>query len=403
MGLGKTFVGAEKLNQLSAAVNLIVCQKSKIQDWIDHFNLHYKYHVLDLTKKDLYAAFWDYQNLKSALPVIGVINYDLVFRRKELLNLENFTLLLDESSLIQNEAAKRTRFILKMKPKNVTLLSGTPTGGKYERLWTQLHLLGWDISKKLYWNQFINVRYLDGVPGRSIPIVTGYKNVDRLKNKMQFYGCQFLKTSEVFELPKQIFQSINVDITPEYKTFRKTGIVSVSAETAEGDPKELVGDTLLTKMLCERKLCGQYNGQKLTAFRDLLESTEERFIVFYNFTAELEALRKIANELKRPVSIVNGQYKGLGEYEKRSDSVTFIQYQAGAMGLNLQLANRIIYFTPPLSSELYEQSKKRIHRIGQEKTCFYYKLVCKKSVEEKIYKALKERKDYTNKLFEKGV
>ena len=80
-------------------------------------------------------------------------------------------------------------------------------------------------------------------------------------------------------------------------------------------------------------------------------------------------------------------------------SILFIQYQAGAMGLNLQKANKIVYFTPPLSSELFEQSKKRIHRIGQDKTCFYYYLTCKNSIEEKIYKTLKMRKDYTEALF----
>ena len=30
MGLGKTFVGSEKMRQLAAKVNLIICQKSKI-------------------------------------------------------------------------------------------------------------------------------------------------------------------------------------------------------------------------------------------------------------------------------------------------------------------------------------------------------------------------------------
>ena len=70
------------------------------------------------------------------------------------------------------------------------------------------------------------------------------------------------------------------------------------------------------------------------------------------------------------------------------------------MGLNLQKANKIVYFSLPLQSELFEQSKKRIHRIGQEKTCFYWYLITKNSVEEQIYQTLKERRDYTNKLFE---
>ncbi|MBZ4650923.1 hypothetical protein [Thermosipho sp. (in: thermotogales)] len=69
--------------------------------------------------------------------------------------------------------------------------------------------------------------------------------------------------------------------------------------------------------------------------------------------------------------------------------------------MNLQKANKIIYYSLPLSSELWMQSKKRIHRIGQNKTCFYYYLITEKSVEEKILQVLKERRDFTLDLFEK--
>jgi SNF2 family DNA or RNA helicase len=99
--------------------------------------------------------------------------------------------------------------------------------------------------------------------------------------------------------------------------------------------------------------------------------------------------------------MVNGTIKTLDNYETEDNSITFIQYQAGSMGLNLQKANKIIYFTPPLSSEFYEQSRKRVHRLGQTKTCFYYQMICQGSIEERIYKTLAMRKDYTDELFKK--
>ena len=250
MGLGKTFAGSEKMVQLGARVNLIVCQKSKVHDWIEHVRQNYTGKIWsgDLTdKKDFELFLNHFKNpnfLCSGIQLLGIINYDLIWRRKELLQLKDFTLLLDESSLIQNETAKRSKFILKLKPKNVILLSGTPTGGKYERLWSQMHLLGWNISKDLYWKQFIKVEYLDSI-GRSIPIVTGYKNVDRLKRKMNQYGCQFLKTDEVFDLPSQTFSKVRIPASKEYRIFKKDRIVDIEDQT-------LVGDTTLTKMLAKR-------------------------------------------------------------------------------------------------------------------------------------------------------
>lgn len=411
MGLGKTFTGAEKLIQLGAKVNLVICQKSKIDDWIEHFATHYQFgenatNVYDLTKKSNMDKVFDYIKYNTAKNVF-VINYELAFRRKELLELKNFTLMLDESSMIQNETAKRSKFILKMKPKNLILLSGTPTSGKYEKLWSQLHLLGWNISKDLFWKQYVDVEYLDN-QGFPIKVVRGYKNVDRLKQKMRDYGCRFLKTDEVFDLPEQIFNTIRIDTTKEYREFKKDRIVIVEDKDFHdpllGDDirvgKQLVGDTTLTKMLYERVLCGSYNPNKLEALKDLLQSSDDRIIIFYNFNEEARLITEICEELNKPYSVVNGNGKSLNNYENFDNSVTLIQYQAGAMGLNLQKANKIIYFTPTLSSELFEQSKKRIHRIGQNSSCFYYMLTCKNSIEEKIYKTLEMRKDYTDKLFE---
>lgn len=394
MGLGKTFTGSEKMRLFGNKTNLVICQKSKISDWVEHFKIHYQVQVFDLTKP---KEFNTYHGLTTSekFTVVGVVSYQTAWRRKDLLNLTEFTLMLDESSLIQNRKAKQTKFILALKPKNVILLSGTPTAGKYENLWTQAQLLGWNISEDLYNRQYVNWKTVesDGFFHKIVDMDDPYKNVDRLKQKFRDHGSDFVKTEEVFDLPDQTFIPVTVPTSKEYRKFMKTGYVKMP------DGSELIGDQIFTKRLYARQLCGMYSQDKLEAFKELIQSTNDRVIVFYNFNRELDMLRMIANDLDRPHGAINGEHKNLKPYEDHEDSITFIQYQAGAMGLNLQKANKIIYFSLPERSDLFEQSKARIHRIGQDRPCFYWIMTCEGSVEEMIHQTLQERKDFTDDLF----
>ena len=388
MGLGKTFIGSERLRLYGERVNIIVCQKSKIKDWCEHFKEHYTdYAVFDLTDKKDMQTFMIYPIYKC----IGIINYELAYRREELKQLTNFTMMLDESSMIKNETAKRTKFILSLKPSHTILLSGTPTDGKYEFLYSQLRLLGWKITKTAYYNRYIKTE-LRSYGGPTFRVVTGYKNVSELKAKLKEYGAVFAKAEEVIKLPEKKFIKEYSTVSSDYKKFMKDRVIKI-------DDKELTGDSTLSKRLYARMLCSAYSKDKISRLIDLVNSTSDRVIIFYNFNTELEALRKVLFD--RPISIVNGQAKNLKAYENNDNSVTLIQYQAGAMGLNLQKANRIIYFSLPERSELFEQSKARICRIGQEKQCYYHIMMCRKSVEEKIYDCLLMRKDYTDELFRK--
>lgn len=378
------------MKQLDNDVNLVVCQKSKVYDWLDHFKTYYAYNVFDLTNKKEYEAFFECGSEK-----VGVINYDIIYRRKELDKLNGFTLMLDESSMIKNETAKRTKYITKMKYDCLILLSGTPTGGKYEELYSQMRMLGWNISKRNFWDKFIIYKMIEMSKGTpKIPMVFGYKNTELLKAYMFYYGCRFKKTDEVIDLPEQRFVTKFIKTPKQYNKFMKDGI-------AEVDGKTLVGDTGLSKLLYARQICGSYWDEKLKVLSDMLQETEKRVIIFYNFTNEFNKINNLCKKLKKPVSYVNGEGRQLNFYENESNSVTIIQYQAGSLGLNLQKADTIIYFTPTLSSELFEQSKKRIHRIGQNNNCMYYQLVCKDTVEEDIYETLSKRKDYTDALFER--
>ncbi|MGG3840789.1 DEAD/DEAH box helicase [Paenibacillus thiaminolyticus] len=387
MGLGKTFLAGEKHRQLGAPIALVVCQKSKIDDWVEHFKQHYDYPVIRFNKQ-----------LVDELPseCVLVINYDSVWRRPELRKLTGFTLICDESSYLSNESAKRTQFIMSLSFDNLILLSGTPTGGKYEQLWTQAHLLGWRISKKLFWKQYIETEVIEDAGGFPVRVITGYKNVDHLKAKLRQHGAVFMKTDDAgIVLPEKVDTVVSVRNTKQYRQFKKDRIIEIEGQT-------LAGDTTLTKMLYLRQLASVYNSGKLERLRELLESTTDRVIVFYNFRAEFEKIQNVCESLERPLSIINGDGKDLAAYQHQSDSVTAVQYQSGALGENLQLAKHAVYMSPPLDSILFEQSLARIRRIGQKSdTCFYYYLVTKGSIEEQIYETLKQRKDFTEYLFEK--
>lgn len=199
-----------------------------------------------------------------------------------------------------------------------------------------------------------------------------------------------MKSDEVLELPQQNFIYIECENIPEYRKFDKEKMIEV-------DGKVLSADFKLTERIIKRYLCGL---AKMKAFEDLVDSTDDRLIVFYNYNEELKKLVSIAKKKDRPVSYMNGDKKDLVAYEQKSNSITFVQFQSGSMGLNLQMANKVIYFSlPDGGAEMFDQSIKRIHRIGQTRPCFYYIITVKNSIEQDIIAVLKRKSKRINNLF----
>lgn len=394
MGLGKTFVASEQAKLYENDVILVICQNSKVSDWSEHFEKFYSNKVFSITSTKVLKSYIDYQGKK-----VGVINYEKTYRDnyKRLLELTDFTLIIDESSVLGNSKTNISKFVQKLKFKNLVLLSGTPTSGKYEKLWTQLNLLGWDIKETRFYNQFLNRKLLKrfGRTFYQMDKKEPYKNVNRLKRKMREYGCVFMKTEEVFDLPEQNFIELKIENDANYKEFEEHCIVKFKNV-------KIIGDTVLNYRLGLRQLACIYNENKKTRLKDLINSTEDRLIIFYNFNDELRAIKDCIPK-DRPVSYVNGSCVDKNNYNTYDNSITLMQYQAGAKGHNMQKANHLIFYSPTEKCEDYMQSIKRIHRIGQERPCFYYKFIVKDSIEEQIYYALEKGEDYTNELFNTGI
>lgn len=390
MGLGKTFVGSVKATSFEDPI-LIVCPKSLVPQWLQQFeDNHSDWSRYDLTKKKQLEQFInDGNNLR-----MGVINYESCWRRPELQKVKGITLMLDESQAIANNTSKQTKGIMKLDHKNVILLSGTPaSNARYDKLYTQLKLLGLNMNKRSYEDRYCNFFEMEkaGIKFRVLSKTKPYKNVDELKQVMNGLGCVFMKTEEVIDLPEQRFIDVHVKKSKYYKTFEKDGYVDCGEV-------EYISNGPAQDMLYLRQLCN--SSEKLDMLKTLLESTNDRVVIFYNFDIELKLLQQIVSKLKRPISYINGHEKQLNCYNDFEDSVTLVQYQSGSAGVNLQKASKMIYYSPPIKSDFFEQSKKRIHRIGQNSKCTYWKLVTSNSIEDKIYKTLDLKRDYTERLFE---
>lgn len=389
MGLGKTITGAIKATSYHKPI-LTICPKSVMRQWEECFEEWCKeYTVYNLTnKKQLQSFIDDTQDLK-----MGVINYESAWRKQELLKLKGVTLILDESQAISNTTSKQTKGIMKLKFDNLILLSGTPcSNARYDKLYTQLKMLGLPMNKRSYEDRYCNFFDMEkgGVKFRVLSKTNPYKRTEELKATIKMLGGRFMRTDEVLDLPEQRFIDVWVPPSKYYKTFVKDGYVDC------GDT-EYISSSPATDMLYARQLCN--SKEKLEMVRTLIEGTEDRVIIFYNFNCELELLQQLVQKLKRPISYVNGSVKNLNCYNNNSDSVTFVQYQSGSSGVNLQKASKMIYYSPPIKSDFFEQSKKRIHRIGQDNKCTYWKLITNNSIELNIYNTLAKKQDCNEELF----
>ena len=67
--------------------------------------------------------------------------------------------------------------------------------------------------------------------------------------------------------------------------------------------------------------------------------------------------------------------------------------QTGGYGITLTAANTVIYYSNNYDLEKRLQSEDRAHRIGQDDKVTYIDIVCEKTVDEKIVRALRQKQN----------
>ncbi|KAL5354837.1 helicase [Pseudogymnoascus australis] len=123
-------------------------------------------------------------------------------------------------------------------------------------------------------------------------------------------------------------------------------------------------------------------------------NTKEKVVIVSNFTATLDLLQKHLSHLNLPLLRLDGDTPTnrrqdiVNEFNKTSAKKNFallLSAKAGGVGLNLVGASRLILFDVDWNPATDLQAMARVHRPGQEKPTFIYRLLMAGGMDEKIY------------------
>ena len=397
------------------------------------------------------------QDSKLAL----VINYHSFIKNEFPDYLKNFirncqgqkiVIILDESHKIKNTSSKTSKMISKMikflelnNNLYLYLLTGTPFTQGFIDLHNQLNLLGWNISKTAFIDKFGIRGDIPGLYNWQQPIV-GYRNIEELFEIVKKYAITEL-TKDNIKLPEQVFVDIILPKTLEFDLFTKRTYSSftlnkylksrnININESKNNKDILVSNPLFrnfnwpddkffagtasTLWMRARQLSigfqGNennfvwYNYQRVEKLKEFLENNKDNYVIFYNYTPELKVIFEVCKELGYLIDVYCGQLKDLtfySQYEKMNNDEKFnckrrviiSNFASGSEGKNWQEYNKVIFFSTPLYGE-YAQSLKRVHRIGQKNTVYYYNFYQNNFLDKQMLKALNGNVDYNVKMFQ---
>ena len=385
---------------------------------------------------------------------------------------KNVAIIVDESHKIKNLQSKQTQAVNRIKrdlmfrASNVYtyLLTGTPFTTGYVDVYSQLKLLGYPETKGTFIDEFCVKGNLPGLLGWQQPIV-GYKNVEQLFRLIHRYAIT-MESDYVANLPEQVFIDHTTSMSKDILMFvqeKATGSDIVDTYVRHGipagysmyeaEPKKKfnnpfyrdigycieLGDGgnhglthLNTQWLAEtpgafwlraRQLSIGFQGnnessfwfdrRRLNQLEFFLETNEDNYLLFYNYTPELLEIYDICERLGYNIDVYCGEVKSLRHYEaysKMSESerlihkknVIIANFASGSTGMNWQLYNQCIIFSVPLFKD-YEQAVARIHRLGQKKTTFYHRFFQNNWLDKGMMKALNDQQEYSSAMFESDL
>lgn len=417
MGCGKSKVATDLIIHKGHQKTLILCPKSVVRGvWPGEFDVHAAEpcHVVPLYKgtvakktEQLKAEMLKAE--KEKLPFVAILNYESAWREPfatASLKIKWDCVVLDESHRVKSPGGKASRYCAKLGKvtKQRLCLTGTPMAHGPLDLYGQYRFL----DPSIYGTNYAVFRSRYAIMGGfEDKQVIGYMNKEELMDK--FYSIGFVvKKDDVLDLPEQIHTYRTFELGPKSRRVYNDLENEFIAGVENG---EITVSNALTKLLRLQQITGGYvetddgdaveleNG-KQALLTDILEdlAEDEPIVVFARFTSDLKAIRDVCKKAGRSYGELSGQENKLQEFRDGKFSVLGVQIQAGGVGVNLTRARYNIYYSLGFSLTDYEQSLSRSHRPGQKRNVQYIHLLAEKTVDQKVYRALKNRKNVIEDL-----
>lgn len=143
----------------------------------------------------------------------------------------------------------------------------------------------------------------------------------------------------------------------------------------------------------------QVSSAKLDALSDLVDSAVhdgKKLVVIARFIPEINAICKMLKEKGIRYARISGEVKDrpkeIDAFQNDPDVMVFMgQIATAGLGITLTAASTMVFYSLDYSMSNYEQTRARIHRVGQRFPCTYIHLVAKGTVDEKVLKALNDK------------
>ena len=337
------------------------------------------------------------------------------------LNVHHCMMAVDESTLIKNPKAQRTKNLLKLStlPRYKRILTGFPVTKAPLDLFSQCaflspNLLGFS-SYYAFRARYAVIKQRQLGRGRSFQEIVDFQRLDELQAALSDFSVRYTK-DECLDLPEKVYMQREVELSKEqkeaYHTMKKEALMIIEnslfstqsvltqlmrlQQVVAGSLKDSEGNAVILPNNRVKEVLG------------LLQETRGKVIIFAVFQTDIQELERAIGEKfghDRVASFygltsVSRREKVLDDFQDEDSELRFFvsNPHTGGRGLTLTAADTMIFYSNSYDLELRLQAEDRIHRIGQTKSCTYVDLVVPGTVDEKILESLRKKVKISNEV-----